>query len=303
MIRKLITPGDEQPLCWIDVQSPGATEFEALHQTYDFSLEHIQDCLDPEHLPKAEPFEEGHFVILRAYQQDAPADAHTVQDLSTKIAIYTKDHLLITIHRMPLPFIEEIAKRFEQWQKAFSTRQIIVHLIHESLESYRPIVVELIKQIDEYEVRLFQEEELQPQMQRRLYFLKRKAGVLRNIVFLMQEVLSAFRSDKKHQSFYWQDTLDLAQHLQNTFRQAEEDAGSLLNFYLSLAAHQTNEVMRILTIFSVFFLPLTFIVGVYGMNFEYMPELKMHYGYFGVWGVMVLLTVVIYFIFKKKKWL
>lgn len=303
MIRKLISPTAEQPLCWIDVQAPTPQEFEELHQSYDLSLEHIQDCLDPEHLPKTEPFEEGHFSILRAYQQDAPADAHTIQDLTTKIAIYTKEHLLITIHRMPLAFIEQIAGHFNTRQKPYSTRQIIVHLIHECLVSYRPIVVELIKQIDEYEARLFQEEELHPQMQKALYFLKRKAGVLRNVVFLMQEVLNAFRADKKHQSFYWQDTLDLAQHLQNSFRQAEEDAGNLLNFYLSLAAHQTNEVMRILTIFSVFFLPLTFIVGVYGMNFEYMPELKMHYGYFGVWVVMVLLAIGIYIIFKRKKWL
>jgi magnesium transporter len=95
----------------------------------------------------------------------------------------------------------------------------------------------------------------------------------------------------------------LAQHLQNSFRQAEEDSSNLLNFYLSMAAHRTNEIMRLLTIFSVFFLPLTFIVGVYGMNFEYMPELKMRYGYFGVWVVMVLLTMSIYILFKRKKWL
>ncbi|NIK72566.1 magnesium transporter [Thermonema lapsum] len=303
MIRKFISPTQGQELCWIDVEAPTPQEFEQLHQSYDLSLEHIQDCLDPEHLPKAEPFEEGYFCILRAYQQDSHADAHTMQDLTTKIAIYTKKDLLISIHRMPLGFIDPIAHRFNTCQKTFDTRQIIVHLIHGCLESYRPIVVELIKQIDDYEARLFQQESLQLQMQKTLYLLKRKAGVLRNVVFLMQEVLNTFRAQKKHQSFYWQDTLDLAQHLQNSFRQAEEDSSNLLNFYLSMAAHRTNEIMRILTIFSVFFLPLTFIVGVYGMNFEYMPELKMRDGYFGVWVVMLLLTMSIYILFKKKKWL
>jgi magnesium transporter len=73
--------------------------------------------------------------------------------------------------------------------------------------------------------------------------------------------------------------------------------------HLSTISNRMNSVMKTLTIFSAVFMPLTFIVGVYGMNFDYMPELKWHYGYFYVWGLMVVVTVGMIFYFKSKKWM
>lgn len=88
--------------------------------------------------------------------------------------------------------------------------------------------------------------------------------------------------------------------LTDALREASND---ILNTHISLASHRTNEVIRVLTIFSVFFLPLTFIVGIYGMNFKYMPELKTTYGYPVTWLVMVLITAGIYTWFKRRGWL
>jgi magnesium transporter len=82
-----------------------------------------------------------------------------------------------------------------------------------------------------------------------------------------------------------------------------EDVNNLLSIQLALASHRTNEVVRVLTVFSVFFLPLTFIVGVYGMNFQYMPELHKRWGYPAVLVGMGLLTLVIYLWFRKRGWL
>ncbi|WP_073410118.1 CorA family divalent cation transporter [Flavobacterium johnsoniae] len=87
------------------------------------------------------------------------------------------------------------------------------------------------------------------------------------------------------------------------YDQVQEDANNLLNIYLSLSARKTNDVMKLLTIFSVFFMPLTFIVGIYGMNFRYMPELESPLGYPLTMLVMVLVCGVIFFWFKRKKWL
>ncbi|MOA22565.1 Magnesium transport protein CorA [compost metagenome] len=88
-----------------------------------------------------------------------------------------------------------------------------------------------------------------------------------------------------------------------TTEQVIDSANNLLSVYISLASQKTNEVMRVLTIFSVFFMPLTFIVGVYGMNFENMPEIKSPHGYAITWVVMGIVTIIVYFWFKRKKWL
>jgi len=74
-----------------------------------------------------------------------------------------------------------------------------------------------------------------------------------------------------------------------------------MHTYLSVTAKKSNDVMKLLTIFSVFFLPLTFLVGVYGMNFDFMPELRWKYGYLFVWIMMVIISLVIYIWFKKRK--
>ena len=77
----------------------------------------------------------------------------------------------------------------------------------------------------------------------------------------------------------------------------------MLDLYLSSISNRMNEVMKVLTIIATIFIPLTFIAGIYGMNFDYMPELKWHWGYFGIWGIMVAIAVVMIFFFKRKKWL
>jgi magnesium transporter len=82
-----------------------------------------------------------------------------------------------------------------------------------------------------------------------------------------------------------------------------DEVNNLVNLFMSLSSQKTNDVMKVLTIFSVFFMPLTFIAGIYGMNFEFMPELRQKWGYPGVMVLMGIVTAFIYFWFKRKKWL
>jgi magnesium transporter len=89
----------------------------------------------------------------------------------------------------------------------------------------------------------------------------------------------------------------------NIYDQIHEDVSNLVNFYLSISAQKTNEVIKVLTIFSVFFMPLTFVAGIYGMNFDYMPELRERWGYPALLGFMLLLSGLIYVWFRRKKWL
>jgi magnesium transporter len=89
--------------------------------------------------------------------------------------------------------------------------------------------------------------------------------------------------------------------LTTQYDQIMEDASNLVNTYIAISSQKTNEVMKILTIFSVFFMPLTFIVGIYGMNFEFMPELRSKWGYPAVLLLMIMVTLVIYYWFRRKK--
>jgi magnesium transporter len=98
-----------------------------------------------------------------------------------------------------------------------------------------------------------------------------------------------------------QDLKESVSSLILQFEDFLDEANSLLNIYLSSNSQKTNEVMKLLTVFSAFFLPLTFLVGVYGMNFDILPELRWEYGYYIIWGVMIAVSLAIFGWFKRKK--
>jgi magnesium transporter len=119
---------------------------------------------------------------------------------------------------------------------------------------------------------------------------------------LSGEVVNAVQHRQKKSSEL-QDIRDSQAKLQLFYEQLSEDAINLVSTYMSYSAQKTNEVMKVMTIFSAYFLPLTFIVGVYGMNFDRMPELRWKYGYPAILLVMFLVFLVIYLWFRRRKWL
>ena len=101
---------------------------------------------------------------------------------------------------------------------------------------------------------------------------------------------------------YYSDVYDHVAHLIDSLDTYKDLISSLLDIHINAMNTKLNEVMKVLTVFSTIFMPLTFIVGVYGMNFDFMPELRWTWGYYGVWGVMVVIVVLMILYFKKKKW-
>jgi magnesium transporter len=89
----------------------------------------------------------------------------------------------------------------------------------------------------------------------------------------------------------------------DTVETLRDMVSGMLDVYLSSVSNRMNEVMKVLTIIATIFIPMTFIAGIYGMNFEFMPELKWHYGYHLVWGIIIAIAVIMLFYFRRKKWL
>ena len=134
----------------------------------------------------------------------------------------------------------------------------------------------------------------------KLYFEKSKARLTKKILLITQNVFDKLKVDDNLSSTL-QDLKDTVLHLILRSEEMIEDATSLLNSHMTFTAQKSNDVMKLLTIFSAFFLPLTFIVGVYGMNFHNMPELKLEYGYFIALFVMFAIAILIYIWFKRKR--
>lgn len=297
----VIFENKEQILTWVDVTAPSSTELTELSKTYDLNHFALSACLQPDHLPKHEDIEGTHFIITRVLMPIRSGKSVSIQSISTKIAFFYRPGLLITIHRIPHDFIQDVRMRFFDKGQFKLVESIVAKLLWHILHSYELPAVGLSTELDEFENMVFSQN-LTPQMLLELYQIKRKALMSKKLLLFTQEAISSVKLPVAKADDL-QDSRDLHLKLLNIYDQIHEDVSNLVNFYLSISAQKTNEVIKVLTIFSVFFMPLTFVVGIYGMNFDYMPELKMRYGYPLLLGIMVLLSCGIYLWFRKKRWL
>lgn len=141
-----------------------------------------------------------------------------------------------------------------------------------------------------------------------IHSLKRRLIALRRNTWPLRELFSQLiREDSKlineTTEPFLRDLLDHTIHVTESIDSFRETANTLMETYLSLSSNKMNEVMKVLTIIATIFIPLTFIVGIYGMNFQHMPELEWEWAYYGVWAIMIAVAVVMLLFFRRKKWL
>jgi magnesium transporter len=279
---------------WLDIEKPKPKELLELMQPDEVDLNLLEDALEHGHLPKLEKHGAYTFIILRAYSVEPHQNHATVAKLSNKIAFLIKSDCLITIHQKPFEFLEKHkAMEYE------NPEGLMLAIILDMITTFEAPMQWLSDKMDDNEKEIFLGKQGKISIEQ-LYYQKAKARICRKLLQLSQTVLNQLIVDPAYVS----NLQDIKESTVNYMLQLEEvieDAHAILNTHLSLSAQKSNEVMKLLTIFSAFFLPLTFIVGVYGMNFEYMPELEWKWGYYLTWGIMVAVSVVIFQWFKRKK--
>jgi magnesium transporter len=290
----------ESKIKWIDIENPNQNDLTDFCKTHNLSQASIQDCLEPDHLPKYENLSPLDFILLRALHIENE-HSHTIQEMSTKVAIFIDGQLIITIHRLQHSFLEDIIHHSVNTKKINSTHELATKIIKGVLRTYEKYQNKLASEIDAIEDLIFLKN-TKNSFTEELYYLKRQSTIGKKQLLLTREVLNGMQSHHKT-SPELRDVIDLHGKLEMFYDQLIDDVSNLLNVYLSVASQKTNDVMKVLTVFSVFFMPLTFIVGIYGMNFQFMPELSQKYGYVGVWIAMITVSIVVGLWFKRKNWL
>jgi magnesium transporter len=178
----------------------------------------------------------------------------------------------------------------------------LIDLINGAITTYEKPLGMAESSIDAFEATVFGEHEVS-QLLRRIYLEKRRVTQIRRMLSHTMDAVQKLVPASEPTAPLYQDLRENAESMHFYADELVDDVNNLLSIQLALASHRTNEVVRILTVFSVFFLPLTFIVGVYGMNFEYMPELRESWGYPAVLVGMGIVTLVIYLWFRSRGWL
>ena len=278
---------------WIDIEDANKKELEVIASKYNLSYFLMKDSLDIGHLPKYEQLHKHDFFIFRAYTSTINLNIDEIGEMSNKIAFFIFEDKLITIHRAHFSFLNI------HEEKHIKISELFLRIVGYMIESFKKPTIELSNKITQIEKTIFLKD-YRVVLIEELYFIKSQSRILKKIISITQSIVQQSQ-DKYKVSYIHQDLQDQLLHLLTMNEESLENSTQLMNTYLSLSDQKNNEVVRLLTIFSVFFLPLNFIAGIYGMNFSFMPELTWKLGYAFALSLMAIVVIVIYLWFRRKR--
>jgi magnesium transporter len=278
---------------WTDVVRPTNEELETLTSGYNIEITLLEDILEYGHLPKIEKHAEFTFIILRAHLPKLKENVNSVGGMTNKIAFFINEHDLITVHRADFDFLHNRAEYYP------SSEALMLDLINEILLTFEKPLEQQNEKMDGFERTIFLRAGHAISIES-LYYEKSKARMGKKILQLTQAVLNQV-SVHPDLNTLLQDARETTLNFTLQYDEVIEDANTILHSYMSVTAQRNNDVMKLLTIFSAFFLPLTFIAGIYGMNFDRMPELRWPNGYYYSLALMAMVSIIIWWWFKRKK--
>ncbi|MCW3161580.1 magnesium transporter CorA family protein [Chryseobacterium oryctis] len=292
----------EAPKCeWVDVEAPTQDDLKFLHEKYKINNLLLEDTLDPNHLPKYEEDGNVKFFLLRESTELERKSLNTISDISTKIGIFILGNTIITVHRMKTRSIAETKKIFSAPQKEASPQKIALQIALLIMKSFDDESVSLLETMDNIENEIFLKNTNHTNQIRRLYKLKRKSGLNSRVLTISTDAIDKFRLLDLQDSEVV-DLKDKHKDVVADFDHLNAQITNLIGMFLALSDQKANQVMKVLAVYSVYFLPITFIAGVYGMNFDNMPELHHKYGYYITMGIMALVVICTFIYARRKQW-
>ena len=297
---------DATTISWINVDGVHDTPLvKQIGEHFDIHPLILEDIVNTGQRPKIEEYEDTLFIIAKMlYLAD---DEETLR--SEQVSLLVGPQYVLSFVEDPDDVFNPVRERLRRGKGRIRQRDAdyLAYALLDVIVDHYFIVLESIgERLEQLEEEVL--DEPTPLTQHKINEVRRELIVVRRAVWPLREMLSLLsRSESSLVSAetrpYYRDAYDHAVQVIDIVESLREVAGSLIDLYMSNLSHQLNEVMRVLTIIGTIFIPLTFIAGIYGMNFEYMPELHAPYAYPVALLGMLLLAVSLIFYFRRKGWL
>ena len=297
---------DMPTVTWINID--GIHEVNLIEQIgihFDMHPLIIEDIVNTDQRPKYEDFGNYIFIILRMLYYDTDIDGLK----SEQISLIVGSNFVISLQEKEGDVFNPIRDKIRNAKgrvRKMGADYLAYALIDAIVDNYFAILENFGEKIENIEEELITNPT--PQTLQVIHELKREMIFLRKSVWPLREVISGLQragSSLIHKStvIFLRDVYDHTIQVIDTIENFRDMVSSMVDIYLSSISNKMNEVMKVLTIIATIFIPLTFITGIYGMNFRYMPELGWRWGYGMVCGVISVIAITMLFYFKKKKWL
>jgi magnesium transporter len=266
----------------------------------------VEDILNVYQIPKADEYPESDLIYITLNEFYFDDNQKLQRD---QISLILGDNYVLSFQEEEGDYFEIIRDRIRTAKGKIRKKcsdYLIYVLIDAIVDSYYAILDHYSNELEKIENDIFIQKNKNHlsrihHVNKDLIYLRRAISPLNEVIFrLMKEEIILIQPESK---IFLRDVLDHVQQVVNQIDVDREHLSDLVQSNMANMNSHMNEIIKVLTLISTIFIPLTFIVGVYGMNFVNFPEIHTQNGYFVVWGVMILITVIQIIIFKKKKWL
>ncbi|WP_264738074.1 magnesium/cobalt transporter CorA [Cytobacillus firmus] len=284
---------------WVDFDQPTEEETAELDRTFHFHPLAIEDCVVKLQRPKMDYYEDYSFFVTHSLN-------HISED-KQEINFFIGSNYIVSYHHELSKEMNDVWERLSLSKKInkWDPYLVMYHIIDKIVDNYFPIVYQLEDRLSLIEDN--PNDETMEELLEKLFDIRHHLLQIRYTVIPMRDliyrVINSHRlKGVKERYEYFADIHDHLLKLTEMIDGNRELTTDIRDSYLSINSHQTNRVMRVLTVITTIFMPLTFIAGVYGMNFENMPELTWKYGYFETLFLMFIIALGMFWWFKKKGW-
>ena len=297
---------EEKTVTWIDIPEPTDEDERILREVFHFHPLTLEDCRETRNYPKVEEFPSYLYFIVHGVRADTSPDHFNTIELDG----FLGKNYVITYHHEKFRSIDNV-KQLLQTSPAACQRGaafLLYQILDQIVDYYSPVLDDFDERIDTLEDDIFTLKRPTQVILEEIMDLKRGVLRLRRISAKQMEVI--LRMSRGEFPLipapilpFFRDIYDHIMRVTDLAENYRDLISGALEAYLSVVSNRMNEIMKVLTIFSAIMLPLTFIAGVYGMNFEHMPELQTTYGYFVVWGIMIFVAVGMLGLFWMRGWI
>lgn len=296
----------DDSITWLNIN--GAHSEEIIHEIWKQYNIHplvLEDMSNTTQRSKIEEYEDYIFIVLKIVYFSEETNSITVEQISI---ILGKNYIL-TLQEKPGILFNWVRERIRNWKwkiRKSGSDYLMYALTDALVDSYFTILEKLSTKIESLEEKLLMSVDSHMlheiyALKNELLFLKKSIWPLREVVNNIQKIDNNLINESTH--IYIRDVYDHTIQVIETIESFRDIVSGMLDLYLTMTSNKMNEVMKVLTIFSAIFIPLTFFSWIYGMNFTHMPELNLIYAYPIWWAVTIIMTIIMVIIFKKKQWL
>ncbi len=300
---------DKSKVNWIDVA--GISDIDLIKDFagyFDFHPLMTEDILNSEHLPKSEEYEKHHFFTLKMMMLKKNEEQIFIQQehLSLVLGNYYVISFQDLIEGDVFEGVRARARGAKGRIRKNGSDYVFYSLIDSVIDQYFIVMEHLKEKMEDLEDEILANPS--ENMINDIISLKREMTNIRRVIYPVRDAVERIFIDdydllNPSTITYFRDVRDHIYHLVNIYDNAKETIASLMDMYMSNLSNNLNSIMKTLTIISLFFVPLTFIAGVYGMNFRFMPELGWKLGYPFSWLIMLGIVIFMYIYLRRKKWL